>query len=178
MRHLIGSSVVRGLVACFVSVVALNARADEQTVINESLFSLSLPGKWRGSYDKQSDSWQYRSADGREAVTVGVLRRNAGSNPQAIKADFEINLRARRESEVNLNGRKVRLTEPEVHQRGVAVLAHYSGVDAPNGRRTLTRVIVNEVVAGSFYYEGLDFSATVFEARAKIVLAKIRLIDK
>jgi len=164
--------------ACLASLVCLGAQADDQTIVRESLFNLSLPGKWQGSYDRQSDSWQYRSADGREAVTVGILRRSAGPALDAIKADFRAYLQARRKSELDLGGPKLRLGEPEIQERGDAVLARYTGFDPSNNRRTLTRVIVNQVAAASFYYEVTGFTAAAFDARAKVVLGKVGLIGK
>jgi hypothetical protein len=178
MRHMNSRSLVSTVIACVASIVCIVAQADDQTIINESLFRLSLPGKWQGAYDSQSDSWQYRSADGREAVTVGILRRTTGPSVDSIKADFDAYLQARRKSERDLGGPKLRLGDPEVQERGAAVLARYTGVDPRNNRRTLTRVIVNEVAAGSFYYEATGFTASAFDARAKIVLGKVGLIGK
>jgi len=165
-------------VASLASVVCLAAGAQDQTVITEDLFSLSLPGKWRGTYDRASDSWQYRSADGRESVTVGILRRTAGPDLSSIKEDFRAYLQARRKSELDLGGPKVRLSEPEVQERGAAVLARYSGFEPRDNRRTLTRIIVNELAAGSFYYEALGFTQEAFDTRAKVVLGKVGLIGK
>jgi hypothetical protein len=178
MRHMSNRSVARTVVAFFAAVVCVGTQADDQTIINESLFRLSLPGKWRGAYDRQSDSWQYRSADGREAVTVGVLRRTAGPSLDSIKADFRAYLEARRKSEVDLGGPQLRLSEPEIQERGAALLARYSAFDPRNNRRTLTRVIVNDLAAGSFYYEATGFTAAAYDARAKVVLSKVGLIGK
>ena len=170
-------SYARAVVICLAS-LAYEAGAQEHTVVNENAFSLALPGKWKGAYDSKSKSWQYRSADGRESVTVGVLDRTAGADASAIKTDFDAYLQARRKSELALGGPKVRLTEPEIQQRGAAVLARYTGFDPRDNRRTLTRIVVNEVAAGSFYYEARGFTKEKFDARAKQVLGKVGLIGK
>jgi hypothetical protein len=171
-------SIARAIVGWLASMVCLAAAAQDQTVVNEDRFSLSLPGKWKGAYDLASDSWQYRSADGREAVTVGILRRTAGPDLSSIKADFRTYLQERRKSELKLGGPNVRLSEPEVQERGAAVLGRYSGFDPRDNRRTLTRIIVNELAAGSFYYEALGFTQEAFDARAKLVLGKVGLIGR
>src|SRR2546425_12027558 len=108
MRHINTGSIARTVAACLVSILCFGAQADDQTIISERLFTLSLPGNWQGGYDGQSDSWQYRSADGREAVTVGVLHRTAGPDLNSIKADFHAYLQARRKAEVGLGGQKLR----------------------------------------------------------------------
>ena len=170
--------IVRALVACLTGFACLAAAAQEQTAVNENSFSLLLPGRWKGAYDSASKSWQYRSADGRETVTVGVLDRTAGADARAIKTDFDAFLKARRKSELALGGPKLRLTKPEIEKRGAAVLARYSGYDPRDKRRTRTRIVVNEVAAGSFYYEARGFAQEAFDARAKLVLGKVGLIGK
>ncbi len=171
-------SLCRTLIASLAIALPMGTHADDQTVVRERFFNLSLPGKWTGSYDRGSDSWQYQSADGREAVTVGILHRAAGPAFDAIKADFAAYLQTRRKSEIKLGGPRLQLGEPEIQERRDAVLARYSGFDPGKNRRTFTRVIVNQLAAASFFYEAAGFTAEAFDARAKVVLGQIGLIGK
>lgn len=168
----------RTLVALVALVGCALAQAQEQTTVEESLFALVLPGKWHGGYDRKSDSWQYRSADGKEAVTVGVLPRRGGGDHKSIKADAHARLEAQRKAEAKLGGPKLRLGKPEIRDSRSAVSARYVGVDPGRNRRTFTRIIANEVAVGSFYYEASGLSAARFDARAKIVLGKVGLIGE
>jgi hypothetical protein len=172
------TAVACAVALCLASLACADATAQEYTVVNENAFSLALPGKWKGAYDSKSKSWQYRSADGRESVTVGILDRSTGADPRAIKTDFDAYLKARRKAELARGGSKVRLTAPQIQQREAAVLARYTGFDSRNDRRTLTRIVVNEVAAGSFYYEARGFTKEKFDARAQQVLGKVGLIGR
>jgi hypothetical protein len=169
---------VAKVTACLAALVCSGALADAQTTINEGLFALSLPGEWKGGYDRKSDSWHYRSASGREAVTVGVRRRTGGRGAESMKDDFRAYLETRRKAERDLGGPALRLGKPQVQERPTAILARYSAFEPGRKRRTLTRVIVNEVAAGSFCYEATGYAAAAFDARAKVVLGKVGLIGE
>lgn len=171
-------NVAATVTACLAAVVGPGALAQGETTINEGLFALSLPGQWKGGYDRKSDSWQYRSASGRESVTVAVLRRSGGPGAESMQDDFRGYLEARRKAERNLGGPGLRLGKPQIQERPSAILARYAAFEPARKRRTLTRVIVNEVAAGSFYYEASGFTAAAFDARAKVVLGKVGLIGE
>jgi hypothetical protein len=146
---------------------------EDQTLVRESTFHLTLPGKWVGGYDKESETWHYEGALGNEAVTVGILRRTGAADPAKIKEDFDIYLQVRRQQE--LRGGIV-LTESKVQSVGDALAASYQGFDSETGRRTRTHVIVNGKAAASYYYEAFGLSQADFDARAKQVLAQVGLV--
>lgn len=147
----------------------------DQTLVRERTFHLTLPGKWVGGYDRTSDTWHYEGSSRNEAVTVGILRRTAGADLVTMNEDFDGYLRLRRQQEQALAGGIV-LTEPRTQTVSDALTARYDGIDSSSGRRTHTYVIINSKAAASYYYEAMGMSQAEFDTRAKQVLGHVGLV--
>lgn len=141
-------------------------------MIREQTFHLTLPGKWTGGHDRTSQS---EGSSGKEAVTVGILRRAAGADLATMKEDFHGYLQLRRQQEQALAG-GIALTEPRTESVRDALTARYDGMDSSSGRRTHTYVIINSKAAASFYYEAMEMSQAEFDTRAKQVLGHVGLV--
>jgi len=148
-----------------------------ETVVREDAFRLTLPGDWTGGYDAGSHTWSYRTSQQSEGITVGILQRANGAEPQAIKSDFEIYLRARRDQELKLGGAEFILSEPRTLEQQGAYIARFDGADRVTKRRTQTLVIVNRTVAASFYYEALALSDQEFQQRASAIFGQVGLMQ-
>jgi hypothetical protein len=147
----------------------------DATHIEEDAFELSLPGQWNGGYDARSRVWIYLTPSGEEGVTVSVLLRPAGAAASTLESDFDRYLEMRRRQEQQLSDEPIAFTEPKVSRERNRITAVFDGLGKTSQRRTRTLLVVNEVAAGSFYFEAFGLSEQAFTARAGVVLSRASL---
>jgi len=150
--------------------------AGDVTQIREEGFRLSLPGKWAGGYDEKSSAWIYFTASGEEGITVNTLQRGPDPDGAKLQGDLEALLQHRLNLEQHLSDEPITLSKPAMSGADGQLTAVFDTIGMTSQRRKRTLLMVNRVVAVSFYYEAFGLSEPEFAARARAVLGQASLV--
>ncbi len=154
MRHLV--------IALLITVSAGIARADEPpTEVQEPLFKLSLPGRWREVPAAEDGLWQYRHAGIEAQVSVSIATSEphfARDELAKVFSEFE----AARRRAVGEQSPGCELSAVEKREHLDAIAGSYLGHCLPDGPRIGDLMVSRTDLVASFLVEAYGLSEEEF----------------
>jgi hypothetical protein len=178
-RTFVSAVLIAGLVLAVV--VGLNMfwksktkDSPKDTLIQESAFRLTLPGKWVQKPSSDQTRWVYQNEDGRTQLTVSLLgsthRMDNDEQTKTLHRVVELHRRAQTQMP---DAPAVTMTETTFAESEGVLAARYGGMETTGHRRFASLFLSSPMAVTIYYYEGLDSTQAEFEAGARTTMNSI-----